>query len=792
MRGGPDLTFNGDADAFVAKVNAAGAALVYAGYIGGRWGDGGNGIAVDAAGNAYIAGGTGSDQATFPVVGGPDLTYNGSGDAFVAQVNATGTALTYAGYIGGQGDYYCSSLWGCDQGNDAGHGIAVDGAANAYVTGSTTSDESTFPEAGGPDPTYNGGYYGDAFVAKVGLGSTPPTPTATPTPTVTPTPAATPIPGPGWQAMGSGMNGGVRALAAGPDGRSLHAGGKFTIASGAAANYVARWDGATSSWQALAGGVDGGGVDGPVAALALGPDGSLYAGGEFTTAGGVTANHVARWDGSAWRALGKGVDGAVAALAVGPDGSLYAGGDFTTAGGVPANHVARWDGATSAWQALGSGADGAVAALALGSDGALYAGGRFTTAGGVAADNVARWDGAAWRALGSGVSDCDWNGCSVSALAVGPDGSLYAGGNFATAGGVAANNVARWDGSAWQALGSGVTRKDGYSDSVSALVVAPDGSLYVAGDFEVAGSVTGRGAARWDRATSSWQPLGSGLCDFFSYYDPYWSSCSISALALEPDGAPFAGVALTRWGEIASDYVAQWIGDLPPALTITGRTQHLGAPPDVQFVDPLHGWSRNGDRRTTDGGLTWLPLPGQGAVTFISPAEGWGSWSNRNEDGTCSPAIWHTTDGGETWATQYLNRYAPCGDYKLLQFVDTLAGWAFDNGAALKTTDGGRTWQPTSKMHGAWEKMLNWNIGLSIEASASCGPPYTLARSTTAGWIWQAVGDLPAWASIPCDVKGYTANYFRKGGPYIAAGGKLIIVTGTAGRIARSTDGGAT
>ena len=88
-----------------------------------------------------------------------------------------------------------------------------------------------------------------------------------------------------------------------------------------------------------------------VYALAVGPDGSLYAGGDFTTAGGVAAHHIARWDGTAWQPLGSGMDGGVYALAVGPDGSLYAGGDFTTAGGVAANRIARWDGRVATpWQ----------------------------------------------------------------------------------------------------------------------------------------------------------------------------------------------------------------------------------------------------------------------------------------------------------------------------------------------------------------------------------------------------------------------------------------------------------
>ena len=154
---GPDLTFNGIRDAFVAKVNAAGTALLYAGYIGGGSDDIGQGIAVDSAGNAYVTGYTDSTQATFPVTVGPDLTENGGVDAFVAKVNAAGTALLYSGYIGGSG-------------SDFGFGIAVDGSGNAYVTGQTDSTQTTFPVTVGPDLTYNGGI--DAFVVKVNAAGT--------------------------------------------------------------------------------------------------------------------------------------------------------------------------------------------------------------------------------------------------------------------------------------------------------------------------------------------------------------------------------------------------------------------------------------------------------------------------------------------------------------------------------------------------------------------------------------------------------------------------------------------
>ena len=154
---GPDLTFNGGGDAFVAKVNAAGTALVYCGYIGGTEGDSGKGIAVDGSGNAYVTGYTNSTEATFPVTVGPGLTYHGGGDAFVAKVNAAGTALIYCGYIGGSD-------------TDQGYGIAVDSSGNAYVTGFTSSTEATFPVIVGPDLTFNG--YIDAFVAKVNAAGT--------------------------------------------------------------------------------------------------------------------------------------------------------------------------------------------------------------------------------------------------------------------------------------------------------------------------------------------------------------------------------------------------------------------------------------------------------------------------------------------------------------------------------------------------------------------------------------------------------------------------------------------
>ena len=182
------------------------------------------------------------------------------------------------------------------------------------------------------------------------------------------------------------------------------------------------------------------GVNSDVRALMVFDDGSgpaLYAGGWFRFAGGREVNYVARWDGSSWHPLGEGMQSAVVDLAVFDDGTgpaLYASGWFSEAGGEPANYIAQWDG--TAWSPLGDGVAGTstrVFALEVFDDGsgpALYAAGSFWSAGGVATNNIAKWDGSQWTPLGEGLDR------SVYDLAVFDDGrgpALYAAGRFSNA-----------------------------------------------------------------------------------------------------------------------------------------------------------------------------------------------------------------------------------------------------------------------------------------------------------------------------------------------------------------------
>lgn len=322
--------------------------------------------------------------------------------------------------------------------------------------------------------------------------------------------------GVGWQAVGQGRGQGISGFvnAVAVMGSDVYVAGRFELAGGVPANNIARWDG--SQWHSLGTGEENGVQGGfdlffgyrppEVDALAvIGSD--LYVGGGFRYAGGLVANQIARWDGSAWHMLDSGIGVAynpARALAVAGD-DLYVGGSFSEVSGLETYRVARWDG--SSWHAVGEGggvAGGWVNALAV-KDGELYAAGNIHGMGGVVVNNIARWDGNSWHALDSGLTRFDHGSGWVYALTV-MDDDLYAGGHFDRAGDIEVNHVARWDGTAWHALGQGVAKES----SVGAVntLTAAEGQLYAGGDFDQAGDVAVGGIASWDGG--EWRALGSG------------------------------------------------------------------------------------------------------------------------------------------------------------------------------------------------------------------------------------------------------------------------------------------
>jgi hypothetical protein len=286
-------------------------------------------------------------------------------------------------------------------------------------------------------------------------------------------------------------------------------------------------------------------VAGEVRALAMFDDGTgpaLYAGGSFSHVGTVTARHLAKWDGTAWRGVstfqGSGIG--IHAMVVFDDGrgpALVVAGNQAFAGGttindaVRVNNIARWDG--HQWTAFADGildpTGGSlvrVYALAIFDEGAgprLVAGGQFhlLDSGGQRVDavNIARWDGTRWTRMGEGLRMGTGTTSSVRTLAVFDDGTgpaLFAGGQFDRAGDAPVVNFARWSGGAWSAPAGGDLRGSTYLSSLLTWQDDQGPVLMVGGIFEgfagVSRPLSGQiNLARW--SARGWERLGGTTND---------------------------------------------------------------------------------------------------------------------------------------------------------------------------------------------------------------------------------------------------------------------------------------
>ncbi|MBO2009354.1 T9SS type A sorting domain-containing protein [Hymenobacter negativus] len=371
-----------------------------------------------------------------------------------------------------------------------------------------------------------------------------------------------------WQSGFSLFNGADTAIKTiVQSGTDIYVGGSFTSVGGVKASYVAKWDG--SAWSSLGTGMANGGAEGTVMTLAVAVNGDVYAGGDFIQAGGIAANYVAKWNGTTWSSLGtgaaNGVNGSVLSLAIAGNGDVLVGGDFTQAGGISAGHVARWNG--SVWSTLGTGAsngvDTGVMALAVAGNGDIYVGGYPRIAGLITVNNVAKWNGTTWSPLNGGV-----NG-DVRVMTVTSSGELYVGGTFSQAGGTAASNVAKWNGSAWSSLGTGTN--NGVNGGVMALAVASNGDVYVGGSFSQAGGAAANRIARWN--TTTWSTLGTGATN--------GANSDVFALKLGSNGDVYIGGDFTQAGGAATSFLTKWNGtawsSLGSAAVSNGLNRQINA-----------------------------------------------------------------------------------------------------------------------------------------------------------------------------------------------------------------------
>jgi hypothetical protein len=201
----------------------------------------------------------------------------------------------------------------------------------------------------------------------------------------------------------------------------------------------------------------------------------------------------------------------------------------------------NWD---SRFDALGvNGFFSSVSAIAVsGND--VYVGGQFNSVGGVAAANIAKWNGTSWSPLGNGVD--------FSVLAITVIGSnVYAGGSFTNAGGLGIKYIARWNGSQWSAVGGGV--------DATVFALATDGTnLYAGGSFGTAGGATANAnaVARWNG--TSWSPLAGPLGNGAG-------GAVFAITVVGPDvyiggNFPVVGLTLGVNNGIAARGIARWTG----------------------------------------------------------------------------------------------------------------------------------------------------------------------------------------------------------------------------------------
>jgi hypothetical protein len=320
-----------------------------------------------------------------------------------------------------------------------------------------------------------------------------------------------------WQPFGTDSNYGARVVVASGD--SLFVGGSFSSMGGVPAQNIALWNG--SAWSAL-----GGGLPSYPNILTM-YHGSVAAGGWF---------YVLRWNGSSWIDIAPGVYGDVWALGVQGD-RLIAGGNIFRIGTTLINYIASFDG--TQWSSLGSGLDGPASGVIVQGNDVIVAG-IYQSAGGVPAHNIARWDGTSWHPLGDG---CDGGLNGVASFGSG----LVAVGDFRSAGDAPARSIARWDGSGWSALGTEGLGTDGGINAFADY----NGELIAGGGVSNAGGMQpANGIARWNG--TAWQSLGGGL-----HTGP--RAGVVSGMVVF-DGRLYVVGAFDHAGSVAATNIASWDG----------------------------------------------------------------------------------------------------------------------------------------------------------------------------------------------------------------------------------------
>lgn len=550
---------------------------------------------------------------------------------------------------------------------------------------------------------------------------------------------------------------------------------------------VARWSG--TGWTALGAAPDRADFDDSITSLVV-FRGELHAAGYFRSIGrfpSVAANHIARWNGTAWTPVGSsggnGIGGMVPgvglkiwAMTVWND-ALYVTGQFLRAnegapgGAVEASRIARWDGAE--WSAVGSGLQDGSSRLIAGTSAGLFVGGTFTGAGGVPVQGLARWNGLQWSALpGAPTYGLD----EILSLSGGNSG-VVVGGRFGivsagAAGQLVTNHVAEWNGSHWSKFG------DSYGAGVNgpiAAVAQYRGEVYIGGAFTSAGGKSATNIARWDG--SEWHPLGTQTSNGVDHH--------VLGFATMGDRLVIGGRferAHDEDGTIETHLIATWDGDaFSPVgnddLPGQGRvTALLWSPPNLYVA----GWLGGPNASDPQGVVRWdgsnwhalgtPPYPGvfggPNAVAMFDDQLHVGGYVSaaRRADGTLLSlnklARWTGSDWegvgvgqgngvGHTWQTQFaIHALAAYGG-------DLYVAGSFDVVNPVPPPVGEQLSDPAARMHETSGPLTT--VGL-VEAKG-------VVRWT--GESWQALGAAGAGPSGRVNALSVTRDGVYAGGSLV-------------------------
>ncbi len=353
-----------------------------------------------------------------------------------------------------------------------------------------------------------------------------------------------------WEALGTGTNGDVLTLAYDVVRGRVYVGGTFTTANGVTVNGICYWDGAANTFVAMGSGVNiaGNFLD----VIKIAPNGDVWIGGNFTTVDGGASDGLGKWDVSAgtWIQFTNGAPGdRIFAIDIDSAGRIYIGGTFTNwDGDADADNIAQSTDDGANWTALDTGGASAVVVdFAIDSSDNLYVGGSFTTIGGVSINRFAKWDGTDFIALGTGVDN------TVFVLTFGRSGELYVGGQFTDKG----NRIVIWDGIDFQTMGVGT------DNIVTAIEIDQDGIVIVGGFFSEAGGIDlADSLAGWNG--SSW----------FPWDVDFPASGTVNAIRALDNGDMFVGFNDTGTATIAGKTTVNYTGTatVSPIITIFGTT----------------------------------------------------------------------------------------------------------------------------------------------------------------------------------------------------------------------------